>query len=187
MQSKVNRERIKVLRLGKSWTQQKLAEIAGISLRSIQRIERDGIASLQSRGAIADAFGIEPVELELESENAESPISVILLTMGLFLYSSFYACLSLLDLRLDQLPLWSIPILPSISLLIFGFILQARLSTSSRRLLVVAACLFLAMLLTPPDPTIQVALALVLWVIFEFCAFSAEFIGARLSSFSAFR
>ena len=43
-----------------------VAEEAGISLRSMQRIEAEGTASLQSRAAIATAFEIEPIELEVE-------------------------------------------------------------------------------------------------------------------------
>ncbi|MCH8135321.1 MAG: helix-turn-helix transcriptional regulator [Proteobacteria bacterium] len=62
----VNRELIKELRLKKSWSQEKLADMAGVRLRTIQRIETDGVASLQSRTAIANAFEIEPVELDVE-------------------------------------------------------------------------------------------------------------------------
>ena len=66
MEMNVNRELIKALRLKRSWSQEKLADEAGISLRTVQRIETDGVASLQSRVAIADAFEIEPVDLDIE-------------------------------------------------------------------------------------------------------------------------
>lgn len=66
MEMKVNRELIKELRLKKSWSQERLAEEARVSMRTIQRIETDGIASLQSRAAIANVFEIEPAELDVE-------------------------------------------------------------------------------------------------------------------------
>lgn len=66
MEMNVNRELIKELRLKKSWSQEKLADAAAVSLRTIQRVETDGIASLQSRTAIASALEIEPAELDIE-------------------------------------------------------------------------------------------------------------------------
>lgn len=66
MEMNVNRELIKELRLKKSWSQGKLADVAGVSMRTIQRVETDGVASLQSRIAIAGALKVEPVDLDLE-------------------------------------------------------------------------------------------------------------------------
>lgn len=60
MEMKVNRELIKELRIQKSWSQETLADRAGISMRTIQRIETEGVASLQSRTAIAHALGVDP-------------------------------------------------------------------------------------------------------------------------------
>lgn len=70
MDMKINQAFIKELRLKKSWSQEKLADKAGVSLRTIQRIESDGIASFQSRIAISEALGIEPDEL-----GAKSPVT----------------------------------------------------------------------------------------------------------------
>jgi len=58
---KLNPAGIKKLRESKSWTQEHLASAAGISLRTIQRMEADGSASAESRLAIAAALGV-PVE-----------------------------------------------------------------------------------------------------------------------------
>lgn len=66
MDMNVNRELIKELRLKNSWSQEKLADKAGVSLRTIQRIETDGIASLQTREAIANVFEISPNDLDIE-------------------------------------------------------------------------------------------------------------------------
>jgi transcriptional regulator with XRE-family HTH domain len=61
---KVNRELVKALRLKNSWSQERLAEEANVSLRTIQRIENDGTASLKSRLAVAQALGIVPADLD---------------------------------------------------------------------------------------------------------------------------
>jgi transcriptional regulator with XRE-family HTH domain len=45
----INAHLIAALRKKKSWSQEELATASGLSLRTIQRIESDGAASLQSR------------------------------------------------------------------------------------------------------------------------------------------
>ena len=61
---KVNRTLIQSLRKQRSWSQDDLAAAAGLNLRTVQRIESSGDASLQSRKAIAAAFNIEINELD---------------------------------------------------------------------------------------------------------------------------
>jgi DNA-binding XRE family transcriptional regulator len=58
---KLNSAGVRKLREAKSWTQEHLASAAGVSLRTIQRIESEGSASAESRLAIAAALGV-PVE-----------------------------------------------------------------------------------------------------------------------------
>lgn len=60
----INRELLKDKRLSKSWSQEQLAGEAGISLRTVQRIETDGVASLRSRTAIAGALNLQPADLD---------------------------------------------------------------------------------------------------------------------------
>lgn len=64
MEMKLNAELIKRLRNEKAWSQDQLADVAGVSLRTIQRIEKNGIASLESKKAIASAFGMQSAELD---------------------------------------------------------------------------------------------------------------------------
>ncbi len=64
MELKVDQKKIKELRLGKSWSQEKLAENAAVSLRTVQRMELDGSASLKSRRAVAEALEVEPAFLD---------------------------------------------------------------------------------------------------------------------------
>jgi transcriptional regulator with XRE-family HTH domain len=68
MDMSVDREEVRRLRLDKSWSQEKLAEEAGLSLRTVQRIEADGVASLQSCRAIARALGVQPADLRLAAD-----------------------------------------------------------------------------------------------------------------------
>jgi len=66
----VSIEKLKKLRKYSGWSQERLAEISGLSLRTIQRIETSGNASLESQLAIATAFSISPGEL-LDGEKVE--------------------------------------------------------------------------------------------------------------------
>jgi len=59
----VSSEKLRKLRQYNGWSQDRLAEISGLSLRTIQRIENNGNASLESKLAIATALNISPSEL----------------------------------------------------------------------------------------------------------------------------
>lgn len=61
---KINTERVIGLRKANSWSQEELAITAGVNLRTIQRIENGGAASLQSKKALASAFDVEVSELD---------------------------------------------------------------------------------------------------------------------------
>jgi len=68
---KLNPAGVRKLREAKSWTQEHLASAAGVSLRTIQRMEADGSASAESRLAVAAALGVpvENIYLALEVED----------------------------------------------------------------------------------------------------------------------
>ena len=63
---KINAQLIVTLRNRRSWSQEELATAAGLNLRTIQRIESDGVASLQSRKALASAFDVDVNELDTQ-------------------------------------------------------------------------------------------------------------------------
>jgi transcriptional regulator with XRE-family HTH domain len=71
---KLSPKTIKRLRTERAWSQEQLAEIADVSLRTIQRVEADGSASRETRMALAAAFDIDVRDLgEPESVLPESP------------------------------------------------------------------------------------------------------------------
>lgn len=55
----LNLQLIKQLRTERGWTQQQLAEICAISLRTVQRVEMQGVGSLETCNALAAAFELE--------------------------------------------------------------------------------------------------------------------------------
>jgi transcriptional regulator with XRE-family HTH domain len=69
---KVNTAKVMELRQQRSWSQDELATAAGINLRTIQRIENEGTASLQSLKAIASAL---EVDLHLLKFVTEKPMT----------------------------------------------------------------------------------------------------------------
>lgn len=59
---------VRKLRLQRGWTQDQLAEIADLSVRTIQRIERGGPASLETARALASAFEVDVSLFNAEPE-----------------------------------------------------------------------------------------------------------------------
>ncbi|MCO7224746.1 helix-turn-helix domain-containing protein [Pleionea sp. CnH1-48] len=59
----------KKLRNNKGWSQQQLAEICNVSLRTIQRLENTHTCSLETLNALLAAFGVSRLELEAESQS----------------------------------------------------------------------------------------------------------------------
>jgi DNA-binding XRE family transcriptional regulator len=55
--------KIKQLRIDNGWTQDQLAQITGLSYRTIQRIEKSGRCSLESKMALSSAFNITFLDL----------------------------------------------------------------------------------------------------------------------------
>src|SRR4051812_22170306 len=53
---------VRMCREGKGWTQETLAEISGLTVRTIQRVERAESSSVDTRRALARAFEIEDID-----------------------------------------------------------------------------------------------------------------------------
>jgi len=63
MEVRVDSNRIRTERGNRGWTQGHLARVAGLSLRTIQRIEKTGSASFESVTALASVFSVEVTDL----------------------------------------------------------------------------------------------------------------------------
>ncbi len=75
---KIDSTLVKKLRTAENWSQEQLGEACGLSLRTIQRLENGGNASLESVRALAAAFGIDPNELLLsETEATLTPLAAV--------------------------------------------------------------------------------------------------------------
>lgn len=64
---------IQKLRLQKGWSQEQLAEISGLSVRTIQRLERGQTGSLESMNALAAVFETDLDRLKEPSMDAPRP------------------------------------------------------------------------------------------------------------------
>lgn len=66
---------VRKLRLVKGWSQEQLAELAGVSIRTIQRIERGQAPSLETRNALASVFEVDISEWPLEGNDMQATAS----------------------------------------------------------------------------------------------------------------
>ena len=62
---------VRHLRTKRGWSQEQLATVSGLSLRTIQRVEADGNASQGTRVSLAATFGIQLTEFSTEADNTK--------------------------------------------------------------------------------------------------------------------
>lgn len=74
---KVSPSVIKKLRAERGWSQDQLAIASGVSLRTIQRVEAEGIASTSTAVCIAATYGVKLIELQVQEEGATNRSSII--------------------------------------------------------------------------------------------------------------
>lgn len=65
-------ETIKNQRVSRAWSQTQLAEVTGLSLRTIQRLEKTGIASQESAKSLAAVYECSITELITQKHNPQS-------------------------------------------------------------------------------------------------------------------
>lgn len=112
---------VRELRMKANWSQEDLAAASGLSLRTIQRVEKDGAAALETRKALASAFGLRPDDLE-QVDPAKDPHAVRIgmgilvfwigiawffdlgLGIGLLGVGAFYIGTQLLRVAMQKLP-----------------------------------------------------------------------------------
>ncbi|MEK0158869.1 helix-turn-helix transcriptional regulator [Pseudoalteromonas piscicida] len=64
MEMQINKQLIKLKRVERAWSQSELARVSGLSLRTIQRIEKSGAASLESIKALAAVYELNVMEIQ---------------------------------------------------------------------------------------------------------------------------
>lgn len=67
---------IQKLRLQRGWSQQQLADLSGLSVRTVQRIEQGHVASTESLKSLAAVFEIDFATLQEPTMNTQSPASL---------------------------------------------------------------------------------------------------------------
>ena len=65
----VSSEKVREARLARGWTQQQLAEIANLSLRTVQRVENQSVGSQETVSALSAVLEIPRTELMTLSPN----------------------------------------------------------------------------------------------------------------------
>lgn len=90
MEMKVDAKRIRDARTNRAWSQEHLAEVSGLGLRTIQRIEAGGNASLESVAALSTVLAIPIVELVQQQHGQRGLIGLLadnrLLAMPLLVF-----------------------------------------------------------------------------------------------------
>ena len=85
---KINAALVLEQRLRRAWTQEHLAKISGLSHRTIQRVEREGSGSMETKKALAATFEIDACDLDYEGipimKKYEYKMVELPLKMGLF-------------------------------------------------------------------------------------------------------
>ncbi|MBO9490370.1 helix-turn-helix transcriptional regulator [Endozoicomonas sp. G2_1] len=66
----ISPSKLKFYRAENGWSQEQVAELCGVSLRTVQRAEKEGRCSQESCMALASAFGVSPAELNDEFNNS---------------------------------------------------------------------------------------------------------------------
>ena len=97
----VNASKIKALRTGHGWTQQHLADVCAVSLRTVQRVERYGNASQETLASLASVFEVEQatlivVEAEVEIVNNQGAAIIDVQSQALLLAALCGACVGAL-------------------------------------------------------------------------------------------
>jgi DNA-binding XRE family transcriptional regulator len=67
---KINADLVMALRAKKAWSQEELSIASGLNLRTIQHIETEASASLQSKKGLASAFQIDIKDLDYKEQSA---------------------------------------------------------------------------------------------------------------------
>lgn len=71
MDMKIDARLVRAEREKRAWSQEHLAEVAGVALRTVQRVEASGSGSLETVKALASVFGLDVSDLRSASAKAD--------------------------------------------------------------------------------------------------------------------
>ncbi len=71
MEMKLKSKKIKELRTKKLWSQEELAAASSLSLRTIQRIEKEGISSVESLKALASVLEVNAADITVNEKSSD--------------------------------------------------------------------------------------------------------------------
>jgi transcriptional regulator with XRE-family HTH domain len=75
---KIDATTVRRLRESQAWSQEQLAAVAGIGVRTVQRVEAEGSASMETCMALAIAFGCLPVDLMRATQRTTDDAAALL-------------------------------------------------------------------------------------------------------------
>ncbi|GAA6139195.1 hypothetical protein NBRC116583_29420 [Arenicella sp. 4NH20-0111] len=92
----VDSNKMKHMRLSKNWTQQHLAEVCGVSMRTIQRVEKDGVASNETVASYAAVFEMPASDFlitieEFDNTNRSDSDSALMSRLGGLIFIGGFA------------------------------------------------------------------------------------------------
>lgn len=92
----ISADKVKQIRKQKGWTQEVLSKVTGLSLRTVQRLEREGGGSSETLLALASAFEVETGQLFAEYRNPPSKWSKEKIMHGIIAIVVFWGAISFL-------------------------------------------------------------------------------------------
>lgn len=69
---KLSSSAVRTARIERGWSQEQLAVASGLSLRTVQRVEAEGFASLGTAASLAATYGVPLVDLQAQAPRAEA-------------------------------------------------------------------------------------------------------------------
>ena len=177
MTVRVDGQLIRQLRIKRSYSQERLAEIVGVNLRTIQRMETNGVASLSTRGALAKALGVKPEDLDVREAPATAVASgehvslssrwpVLMLSSVLVVLGATVLFVSIISVT--PIGLVTLPAAIGLLIALVGFVLLTRLTPFPRwRTYVVLSIVGISMVVSPPSWAVRALVAISLWAAFE--------------------
>ncbi len=88
---KISPSAVRRMRLARGWSKDQLATVSGVSLRTVQRVETEGFASINTAVSLAATFGVKLIEIQEEVLTPAVPKPI-------FEYSSLFLGLAVMTL-----------------------------------------------------------------------------------------